>query len=179
MCQQQQFEVQVMQQLKEMEMMVLKNNQYTTPNLIDKFKLYTKETNTNCIEWIAGKTKDGYGIVNYNGNSKLAHRVSYELFVDKIPKNMCVCHKCDNPSCVNPNHLFIGTHKDNMNDMKLKQRRKNVNCNEKNGRAKLTIEKANKIRLEKSQGKTLKELALIFNVGISTISRVCRMENWK
>jgi len=179
MCQQQ-FQAEVMDQLyQEMEMLVLKNNQYTAPDIIDKFKLYTQKTNDNCIIWIAGKQKDGYGIVNYNGKSQLAHRAAYELFVANIPENMCVCHKCDNPGCVNPDHLFLGSHKDNMNDMKLKGRRKNIGIKEKNGRAKLTIEKANKIRLEKKQGKTLKELSIIFNVGISTIGRVCRMENWK
>lgn len=75
-----------------------------------------------CWEWIAGKNELGYGkfSIGLIKNMK-AHRVSYSLFI-KDPGNLCVLHKCDNPGCVNPEHLFLGTKKDNSQDMMRKSR---------------------------------------------------------
>ncbi|MCK9416834.1 HNH endonuclease [Candidatus Dojkabacteria bacterium] len=72
-----------------------------------------------CWEWLAAKTNGGYGQICGLG---LTHRVSYKFFVGPIPKGLFVLHKCDNPSCVNPNHLFLGTQRDNMQDMSKKDR---------------------------------------------------------
>lgn len=154
--------------------MKLLNNQHTSPSLVDKFTLYTKESESGCLEWQAGKTKDGYGIVNFDSQSKLAHRVSYELFNGNVGSN-CVCHKCDNPSCVNPSHLFLGIHKDNMNDMKIKGRRKGIGLGELNGRAKLADSQHDLIKAKRASGMPLKDLAKEFNVSLTTISRISRM----
>jgi hypothetical protein len=76
----------------------------------------------DCWEWTGGKTVDGYGLFKLNGRHVLAHRVSYEIEVGKIPDGMLVLHKCDNPSCVNPDHLYTGTNQDNANDRMKRNR---------------------------------------------------------
>jgi hypothetical protein len=73
---------------------------------------------SGCWIWTAAN-KDGYG--RYS-NSGYAHRISWEMHFGKIPAGMFVCHKCDNPPCVNPDHLFLGTNQDNVNDMRAKGR---------------------------------------------------------
>lgn len=81
------------------------------------------EPNSGCWLWIGGGTGEcGYGLLN-NRIFKQAHRASYAIFKGEIPEGMCVCHKCDTPACINPDHLFIGTHLDNMRDMFRKGRR--------------------------------------------------------
>lgn len=82
---------------------------------ISKYKV---DEQTHCWNWTAAYDRQGYGRLK----SKCAHRVSYELFIDTIPKGMWVLHKCDNVKCVNPDHLFLGTHQDNVNDKMSKGR---------------------------------------------------------
>jgi hypothetical protein len=83
----------------------------------EKFKINQE---TGCWEWTASTTK-GYGTIKIRGAKKSAHRISYELYVGPIG-SLQVCHKCDNPICVNPKHLFLGTQKDNIHDMIAKGR---------------------------------------------------------
>lgn len=76
----------------------------------------------DCWNWTGYKTEKGYGKFGINYRAHLAHRLSYEYFIEPIPKGLFVCHHCDNPSCVNPFHLFVGTNRDNMIDMYAKGR---------------------------------------------------------
>lgn len=75
-----------------------------------------------CWGWAGDKTKSGYGVISHEGKRGYAHRASWELEHGPIPAGMEICHHCDNPPCVRPDHLFIGTHADNMRDMWAKGR---------------------------------------------------------
>jgi len=80
------------------------------------------EFGENCWRWLGGYSRSGYGKLEVAGKTVRAHRLSYELFVGEIPDKQMVCHSCDNPACVRPDHLFIGTGQDNTNDKVRKGR---------------------------------------------------------
>ena len=98
-------------------------------------RLYSKinVTQSKCWEF-TGALRNGYGAIKHKGKIFGAHRLSYELKKGLIPDGVLVCHKCDNRKCVNPEHLFLGTYKDNMQDCKNKGRLVvPVGCNFKKG----------------------------------------------
>lgn len=129
----------------------------------------------SCWIWTAGKDGEGYGqIANTNRNER-AHRVSYRLHVGPIPEGMQVLHKCDNPSCVNPEHLFLGTCADNMVDKKAKKRA-NVARGERHYLSKLTNEQVLAIRASDAVQARLCEQ---YGVRPSTISDIKHLKRWR
>lgn len=121
----------------------------------------------------------GYGefsISRFSSN-QLAHRVSYQIYIGEIPKGLFVLHKCDNPKCVNPDHLFLGTQKDNVHDMYKKERDsvKGIDSHF----SKLDEEKVLLIRKEYSYGMSQRELSEMFNVDPSNISYIVNRKSWK
>lgn len=135
-------------------------------------------TETGCWIWIGAVTAKGYGFFNKNKKRIKAHRHSFELFHQKEIGSMCVLHKCDVPSCVNPEHLFLGTQKDNMLDKKLKGRAHRP-FGESNPSTKLTQEIVDQLR---NLAKTLsmKELSMKYpDIPYSTMYAVVKDISWK
>ncbi|MCK5607586.1 HNH endonuclease [Candidatus Pacearchaeota archaeon] len=134
-------------------------------------------TKDGCIEWQGCRNACGYGVVRVDRATMLAHRVTYEAFVKKIPSGLQVLHQCDNPACVNIKHLFIGTHQDNMNDKKKKGRDA---TGEAVGGSKLTPSDVRKIREMNSTGEySLNKMGKKFSVSHKTIQKVVNGVTWK
>ncbi len=127
-----------------------------------------------CWEWTGHRKAGGYGSFVLNGRSERAHRASFIFFHGPIPTGMYVCHRCDNPGCVNPDHLFVGTATDNMQDMLRKGRGK---IGEQHGRHKLTEAQVVEI---KEALPTVSQLSLSRKYGVSghTIHAISRGWTW-
>jgi hypothetical protein len=95
----------------------------STETVLERLLKHTLvNADTACWEWQASVNNVGYGMMRDATKMRSTHRISYEEHIGPIPKGMCVCHKCDNTRCVNPDHLWLGTMRDNINDMIKKGR---------------------------------------------------------
>jgi hypothetical protein len=145
-------------------------------NMEQRFLSYVEKTDS-CWLWTGGKCKVGYGQYWRPADKQvLAHRHSYEIYKGKIPNGLVVRHTCDNPSCVNPNHLIVGTYKENSKDMV--DRNRSVKGS-KNKASKLTEDDVREIRILIDFGFLHRELAKMYGVCCETIARVRRRELWK
>lgn len=129
-------------------------------NTIDRFNAHwTPEPFSGCWLWTGCRNRKeghGYGVlyISHTIRAALAHRVSWEIYRGIIPQGMCVLHHCDTPTCVNPDHLFIGTKRDNTRDCMAKDR---FPERERHGRAKLTPEQIHEIRLSNASALVIAE----------------------
>lgn len=151
----------------------------------------------DCWNWTAGKISTGYGMFNVKPFRILAHRFSWQIHYGTIPNNLLVCHHCDNRMCVNPNHLFIGTHQDNSRDAASKGRlnfqihpdthgrgRRNgththpekVARGENQGLHKLTTQQV--IEIRNANGISVRKLAKMYLVSRHAIKCVIRRLTW-
>lgn len=150
-----------------------------TNNIIgDRLKAKTQtDAATGCWVWSGATDDAGYGMIRIAGETRRAHRVSYETHHGPIPNGMFVCHHCDSPPCINPAHLFLGTHADNMNDRNVKGRQAR-HVGEAHPSAKLTESDVQFIRSAPYSWSLATRLAKQFGVSAVQIRNVRAGRNW-
>ena len=138
-------------------------------SLAELYELATLNPETGCLEWQGRKDKDGYGHTSYTGKQYGAHRIAYQLAYNvELASNQLVCHSCDNPPCINADHLFLGTHIDNMRDMVAKGRHA----------SKLSERNVYEIQEMLRCGEKQNEIAQMFDVGHVTIHSIAIGKQW-
>lgn len=146
-------------------------------NLKERLMKYS-ETKGDCREWKKRTNPNGYGLIKTRWGMKNAPRASWIAHKGAIPNSLFVLHKCDNRLCINPKHLFLGTHKDNMDDMKIKKRQ-NLRPGELHHINKMTNDDVLKIRESWDTGKyTQAGMAREYKVCVSCIHNIVRRKSW-
>lgn len=153
--------------------------------ILERFaEKYEIDPDTGCWNWTGAKSSFGHGSLRVSGKSLGAHRISWELHCGEIPLKMEICHHCDNPKCVNPDHLFLGTHQDNIRDMATKGRGGKTR-GEATNTAQLTeaiileIRHSYKMNVSIYGCHTISKLAEYFGVPSSTIRKIVTRNTWK
>ena len=146
---------------------------------VDKNGPTMPDMDSPCWEWVASKNRDGYGQFRLDGNTKKAHRVSalWAGIISDITDGDCVLHECDNPACVNPDHLWRGSHEQNMEDMVSKGRSHSFK-GELSPLAKLTEKEVRCIKNLLKAGAQQNLIAKQFGVSVPTISKINVGTSW-
>ncbi len=147
------------------------------PDFIERFEAKLDKSG-DCWLWTASVAGKGYGQMKLPKQRKqeYSHRLAYMIYKGPIPEGIQVCHTCDTPKCCNPDHLFLGTCKVNLEDMAAKNRSTH---GEKNAASKLTEEDVRQIRVLLSEGIQQHRIAALFNVGQMAISRINTGARWR
>ena len=143
------------------------------PILPHSYRKWRSEQSQECWIWTGANNGKGYGQVTFDGKRQLAHRVIWQVFRGEIPEGKFVCHTCDTPACVNPDHLFLGTNADNIKDSYNKGRSNQQG--EHNGNRKLTSEQVSEIR---ASSESCRVLARRFGIGKSQVSNIKTGVKW-
>lgn len=148
------------------------------PTMRDKIEAFsTPVTDSGCWIWLGTVGSNGYGVIARKRVPIGVHRLSYEAFCGPIPAGSLVCHKCDQPLCVNPTHLFLGTHKDNTDDKCRKGRQRwNLNLGAARYGAKLTEDQVRAIR---ASPKRNKDIAADYGLAANSISNIRSRKLWR
>jgi len=149
--------------------------------IIQKFETFFEKPAEGCWVWTGGKNEHGYGKFNVNCGTDKAHRISWIIYVGPIPRGQHVLHRCDNPPCVRPDHLFIGTARDNRIDCKQKGRDFSPPHyrGEENSKAKLYERDVMEIRELIARGFVQAEIARRFNVTPQNIRSIRLRITWR
>lgn len=134
----------------------------------------TAKNANGCLEWQKGLSKSGYGTIKVDRKKWYTHRLAWTIIKGAIPNGLLVCHHCDNPKCLNIDHLFLGTNKSNMQDMSKKKRYPN-RSGTKNPRTRLTDADVLAIRASSDRGTVL---AKRYGVAPTTISHILTRRRW-
>lgn len=142
---------------------------------------YAVDEATGCWNWTSGHIgAGGRGRIRYEGREQYAYRVAYQVYVGPIPDGMFVCHSCDNPRCVRPEHLFLGTHIDNMRDMHSKRRGSPppILLGESNNMARLVERDVLTIRSRYAAGENCNTIAADYGIGRNPVDKIIRGIAW-
>jgi hypothetical protein len=139
-------------------------------------QFYEVDPATGCWNWTRSKNTEGRATIRRGGLNVYAYRVVYGLLREPIPANLLACHSCDNPSCINPDHVFVGTIADNNLDMTVKGR---AATGEKQPAHKMTEDAVREARHMRSAGWTYESIAKHFGVSYATAHRVANRAGWK
>ena len=141
----------------------------------------TKENEaTGCIEWIAARHPQGYGLARRvigEPSEPRAHRRAWIMAKGPIPSGLCVLHRCDNPCCVNVDHLFLGTDADNSKDKYSKRRNLNL-AGAEHGRSRFFPEDVLRIREAHLFGARIADLSRAYGVSDTAVHKIIKRENW-
>lgn len=155
---------------------------YTRLTLAERFWPKVDKSG-DCWSWLGARNRKGYGTIGLggkHGKCTPAPRAAWLLTRGPIPDGLLVCHRCDNPTCVRPEHLFLGTALENTHDMISKGRARHRPLRgESNRRALLTDEKVRYIRAERGNGRTLASLAAELGVHLTTVHYASNGKNWR
>lgn len=148
-----------------------------TPDMRGNMALYERffshvNIGPECWTWVGSRNEHGYGNFCINGRSHRAHRISWAMTKGKVADGLMVCHMCDNPPCVNPAHLFLGTNRDNMADCIGKGRLRRPTAQE--GNCRISDKTAIEIVRKNMSGSTQIELSSIYGVSYYTVHMLCR-----
>lgn len=132
---------------------------------------------SDCIEFTGCKDTGGYGLKRKQGKLYKAHRLAWIEANGDIPEGLFVCHKCDNPACINLEHLFLGTNSDNMKDMYNKERGNNF-FKKRNPNQKINQVIANEIKELRKLGLTQQHIANLYEIDRSLVSQIDRGLIW-